>query len=45
LVIATSSTRTPAAPEAETLLSVAARHFNRTFCPLAAAGRLAVVVM
>ena len=39
------STRTPAAPVAETLLSVAARNFNWTFCPAAAGGKLAMVVM
>jgi hypothetical protein len=40
-----SSIRTPAAPAATPLWSVAARHFNWMFCPLAAAGRLTVVVM
>ena len=45
LVTDIESTRTPAAPAAETLLSLAARHFNWTFCPAAAAGKLATVVM
>ena len=45
VVSETLSTRTPDAPAAATLLSVAARHFNLTFCPPAAAGRLIVEVM
>jgi hypothetical protein len=40
-----SSIRTPAAPVAETLLSVAARHFNLIGCPLAVAGRVTVEVI
>src|SRR5258706_14319575 len=39
------SIRTPAAPAAMALLSVATRHFILTICPLAAAGRLTVVVI
>src|SRR5258706_1250523 len=39
------SIRTPAAPPATALESVATRHFIRTICPLAAAGRLTVVVI
>jgi hypothetical protein len=42
LLIETSSIRTPVAV---TLLSLPMRHFNCMFCPLAAAGRLAVVVI
>src|SRR5947207_15875467 len=38
-VITMLSTRTPLSPAAATLLSVAARHFNWMFCPLAAGGR------
>ncbi len=39
------STRTPAAPAATALLSVAARQRNLIGCPAAAAGRLIVEVM
>ena len=39
------SIRTPLAPAAATLLSLAARHFSWMFCPLAAAGRFTFVVM
>jgi hypothetical protein len=42
LVIAMSSTRTPVD---ETLLSLAMRHCNWAFWPLAAAGRLIVELM
>jgi hypothetical protein len=40
-VIETSSIRTPVAPK---LLSLPMRHFNWMSCPMAAAGRFAVVV-
>jgi hypothetical protein len=39
------STRTPAAPAATALLSVAARHLNLIGWPAAAAGKLIVDVM
>jgi hypothetical protein len=42
LLIETSSIRTPVE---DRLLSEPMRHFNCTFCPPAAAGRFAVVVM
>src|SRR5207244_11720209 len=45
VLIVTSSILTPGAPDAATPTSLAARHFSWTFWPLAAAGKLTVVMM